>query len=289
MRQGQWTVGYHDALATRRVRWGAGAIDDLGGDLDELQESRAFTLTTPPLEGSVAPAVEAALGGRHVGRFGGLLAHVPAAAVAEAAEAVRASDADALVSIGGGSVLDAAKAVVVALRTEHGRRLRHIAVPTTLSGAEYAHFYGVTVDGFKKSHADAGSVPELVVLDPVLTAMTPPALWNGSGFKALDHAVETLRAPGERPIADPLALLGIRDMTAALEQSHTGATTARLQCQIAAWHCYFAPANATLGLSHRIGHILGDARRAPRRHVQHHASRGVAGIGRLAPRDRRPD
>jgi alcohol dehydrogenase class IV len=253
-----WSSGHHDALATRRVRWGAGAVSSLRDDLADVGVRRAFVLTTPPLEDTVALTVANALGAMHAGGFAGVAAHVPAAAVAEAVAAVRGADADAIVSVGGGSVLDAAKAVVVAVLGDDGRRLRHVAVPTTLSGAEYAHFYGVTENGFKQSFADPVAVPELVILDPAATETTPRELWIGSAFKALDHAVETLRAPGERPIADPLALLGIREMVSALEASDApGASDARLQCQVAAWHCYFAPANATLGLSHRIGHILG--------------------------------
>jgi alcohol dehydrogenase class IV len=193
-----------------------------------------------------------------MGRFAQLPAHVPAEAVAEAVERVRAAEADAIVSVGGGSVLDAAKAVIVAIRDNDGRRLRHVAVPTSLSGSEYAHFYGVTVDDFKHSYADLDAAPELVLLDPEATLATPPALWNGSAFKALDHAIETLRAPGERPIVDPLALVGIRGIAETLEASNgPGALQARMDCQIAAWRCYFAPVNAAHGLSHRIGHILG--------------------------------
>ncbi len=239
------------------MRWGVGSLDCLRADLEELGARRALVLTTRSLARSVAPMVEAALGAICVGSCAGLAAHVPASGVAAATDAVAAADADAIVSVGGGSVIDAAKAVLVAAAAG-GRRLRHAAVPTTLSGSEYSHFYGVTEDSFKQSFIEADSVPEIVVLDPMATESTPIDLWNGSGMKALDHAVEAVRAPGERPIGDPLALIGIREVATALEWSAvSGSSEARLQAQIGAWHCYFAPANATLGLSHRIGHILG--------------------------------
>lgn len=125
-----------------------------------------------------------------------LPAHVPSDAVERAAATARELGADALVSFGGGSVIDATKAVAARLADDDGRQLPHFAVPTTLSGAEFADHYGVTEfhDGAatKRTHTREDVTPVAVVLDGALTAATPGPLWAGSGAKALDHAVEGL-------------------------------------------------------------------------------------------------
>jgi alcohol dehydrogenase class IV len=250
--------GTHDPLPPQRVRWGAGVLDELGGELVRLGARRALLLTTPPLEGAPTDAVERALGTALAGRSAELEAQVPRASVERVARAARELEVDALVAFGGGSVIDGAKAVRRQIAGEGGAPPVQVALPTTLSGAELSHFYGVTEDDFKRSYAEPDAVPAVVLLDPRLTAATPDRLWAGSGMKALDHAVEGMLGRGRRPICDPLALEGVRGLAQQLPAARApDALEARLACQLAAWQGYFAPANATLGLSHRIGHILG--------------------------------
>lgn len=100
--------------------------------------------------------------------------------------------------------------------------------------------------------------PAAVVLDPELTLLTPDALWAGSGLKAIDHGIEGVLLGGGRPLADPLALAGIAQLARTLATSvDPRALDCRLACQLAAWQCYAAPASTRLGLSHRIGQVLG--------------------------------
>ena len=117
--------------------------------------------------------VEALLGARHAGTFSGISQHVPSGAVAEATRQARAAGADALVSVGGGSPIDAAKLVALALaegwtarsdftaqatraaRTTPARALLpQIAAGTTLSAAEFTGAAGVTDEAtrFKGGH-----------------------------------------------------------------------------------------------------------------------------------------
>lgn len=249
--------GLHEPLPPQRVRWGSGALDELSVELERLSSSRALLLTTPPLEGPATEAVERAIGAALAGRNAELDAQVPLDSVERVAKVARDLEADLLVSLGGGSVIDGAKAVRQRLAAD-GYGPPQIALPTTLSGAELSHFYGVTESGFKRGYAEPEAVPAVVLFDPQLTTATPDRLWVGSGMKALDHAVEGMLGHGERPICDPLALSGISGLAMHLGASRqSSALEQRLACQLAAWRCYYAPANATLGLSHRIGHILG--------------------------------
>ena len=256
--------GALDFLPTRQVRYGPGSISGLPAALDGVGASRVLVCTTRSLVANVdlLARVRHACGPRLCGQVSDLPAHVPVAAVEGAAGQARAAGADTLVSFGGGSVIDAAKAIAARL-LDQGRRVAHIAIPTTLSGAEFADHFGVTgqADGrrVKVTHTRIDVTPSIVILDAHLTAATPASLWSGTAIKALDHAIEGLLcAGGPRPVLDELALAGIATMAAALPASvHDGDTTMRQRCQIAAWQCYFAPASLTLGLSHRIGHVLG--------------------------------
>jgi maleylacetate reductase len=251
-------------LPTRRVTWGVGASEELGVQLGRLGCSRAILLTTRSLvsEASLLSQVERSGEGTFVGRFAGLGAHVPAEGVNAAAMRFRELGGDAIVSFGGGSVIDAAKAVAADIVDAGGEPPVHVALPTTLSGAEFSHYYGVTVDRpdgrVKRSYARPELTPTAVILDPALTVATPARLWSSSAVKALDHAIEGLLGNAPRRIVGALALIGIRQMAEALEEAiDPAALDARLACQLAAWECYFAPGALTLGLSHRIGHILG--------------------------------
>jgi maleylacetate reductase len=261
-----WSRGEHVQLPVQRIVWGAGRAAALAAELGALGGRRALLLTSRSLTSTIALEIGRGLGRALAGIHPKVPAHVPRAAVDAAVRHALALDVDALVAVGGGSVMDAAKAISAELRERGAMPTAHVAVPTTLSGAEFAHYYGVSEPGeprtTKVSHADASLVPQLVVLDPQATARTPDWLWRGSGIKAIDHAIEGMLSPGERPLGDALAPLGIRDLAIYLPQ-RSPSPAIRLACQIAAWRCYSAPADIRLGLSHRIGHVLGGSYRVP--------------------------
>ena len=188
--------------------------------------------------------------------------HVPDYAVAAATARAQDLNADVLVCFGGGSVIDAGKAVAAFIAAKTNAHIDIVSLPTTLSGAEVTHYYGITEtrsgSHYKRSYADPTVTPASAILDPELTVATPDELWLSSGIKALDHAIEGLLNSAPRPIIDPVALAGIRTMSQMLPQARSvDAMPARLACQLAAWQCFYAPANTHMGLSHRIGHVLG--------------------------------
>src|SRR5207248_4380520 len=87
------------------------------------------------------------------------------------------------------------------------RELVHIAIPTTLSAAEYTHGGGVTDEAtrVKAGVYDMRVMPRTVINDPVLTLPTPDWLWVTTGMRALDHAIECAYAIRHQPISDVLA------------------------------------------------------------------------------------
>jgi alcohol dehydrogenase len=193
-----------------------------------------------------------------------------------------------VVSFGGGSPIDAAKAAVHLQLSQQPAAARtgvvHIAAPTTLSAGEFTAVAGITDVATLVKHAivDPRLAPRVVVLDPEVTAETPRWLWAASAMRAVDHAVETLYADFRHPVSTAQAEQGLAALAGHLTPSlDPAALDDRLHCQTAAWMCVQGIAYAGLGLSHALGHQIG-----PRWNVAHgvtscitlpHAMRAIAG------------
>jgi maleylacetate reductase len=246
--------GTRTFLPTSRVHFGAGSLEKLGEEAEA--SDRAFVVTGRTLfeETDLVRRIEALLGEKHTGTYAGMSEHTPGSAVEKAAE--EAKDANLLVSVGGGSVVDGTKAVAVRLDYPV-----QVAVPTTLSGAEWAHLIGVTDEEArrKSGFADAAAVPPVVILDPEVTLYTPEKLWLSTGIRALDHAIEGFLGPKEHPVEDVLGLEGARRLIEYLPRSRQEPESLdlRLELQLAAWMAYFGPLNTPMGLSHNLGRRLG--------------------------------
>ena len=248
--------GTHTFLGTTRVHFGAGSLNKL--EEEARPHGRAFVVTGRTLDEKtdLVRRVEVLLGERHAGTHVGMGEHTPGSAVELAAGEAEASGADLLVSVGGGSVIDGTKAVA--------RQLGYpaqVAVPTTLSGAEWAHRVGVTDEaaGKKGGFADPRTVPPVVILDPGVTVFTPERLWLSTGIRALDHAVEGFVYGGEHPITDVTGLEGASRLMGLLPLSRENPDDldARAELQVAAWLSYFGPLNTPMGLSHELGRRIG--------------------------------
>jgi alcohol dehydrogenase class IV len=252
--------GTHIFLPTKRVHFGVGSLEELEGEA--RSNGRAFVVTGRSLKEKtdLVRRVEALLAEKHAGTYSSVGQHTPGSAVEEAAKAAR--DADLLVSVGGGSVIDGTKAVARELGYP-----AHIAVPTTLSGAEWAHRVGVTDEakGRKRGFADSRAVPSVVILDPETTLFTPEKLWLSTGVRALDHAVEGLLYGGEHPVTDVTGLEGARRLMEYLPRSRENPEDIELrsELQLAAWLSYFGPYNTPMGLSHELGRRIGASYSVP--------------------------
>lgn len=240
------------------IRWGAESVAELGGEIARLGGTRVALVTTRSIATNEAlmerlrlalaatPPVTIALIGQHA----------PIAHVERAVAEVSAAGADLLVSVGGGSPIDAAKIV--------GRTLTpaflHVAVPTTLSVAELASGAGLTDEsGNKIGRRDPGMLPDAVIYDGVLALATPIELWLTTGIRALDHAVESYLSAGEHPFSDVLALEAVRRLFRTLPEARESPSDpgVRTENQLAAWFSYTLPGPAAAGLSHMMGKQLG--------------------------------
>lgn len=259
---------YEQGRQWKRVRYGAGCAQEVGEELERLGASRPFLLSTASVErAGLLERVQNRLGDR-TPAMARCPAHVPEPTAAATAAEIDAARADAIVALGGGSVIDTAKAVALllaerftpfaALRAEgvgDTGALPIVALPTTLSGAEFTGVVATTdVAGVKHLLLDSRLAPRSVLLDPDLTGPTPVGLWRSTGVKTMSDAVEQI-AYGAGPVTDALCERAIELFAANL---HAGpdCVAARLRCQQAAWMALFGlhDGGGSVGLGAALRH-----------------------------------
>ncbi|TAJ87331.1 iron-containing alcohol dehydrogenase [Reyranella sp.] len=229
-----------------------------------------------------------ALGNKCVGTFARMPAHSPRSAVIAAAEQARETRTDLIVTLGGGSITDGAKAVQLCLandiRTPEAMdqiragtdfkppTVRQISVPTTLSAGEFTYISGVTDERtkVKELFRHPGLIPMAVVLDPEVTRHTPMWLFLSTGIRALDHCVEGICSLEGNAYGDASALHGLSLLARGLPRVKADPTDqqARLDCQTGAWLSTGPLAAGTpMGASHGIGYVLGAVFDIPHGHT----------------------
>jgi len=241
-------------LAPDLVHTGPGALAQLTDTLSLFGAKSVFVMTTQSLRGEVG-RVESILGEKHLATYSDCKQHSPSANVDDAAAI--AGEADAIISFGGGSVIDTTKAV--AARLGH---LPQIAIPTTLSAGEFTPGIGITDENkrVKDVSMDVKAIPRAVIHDPQLTEMTPEHLWLSTGIKALDHAIEALWWEVEHPMVDLYASDAAQRLLTWLPKSRAAADLeARENCFLGAWMGIQSVYMCGARLSHPVGHQLGAA------------------------------
>jgi alcohol dehydrogenase class IV len=228
----------------------------LAEELERLEVRRAMLVTGRTLAaGSLVQGIRDAARGRIGTTFPGIAAHNPTSGVEAAAEVYRASGADAMVAFGGGSVIDAAKAVAFHLQ----QRPPIVALPTTLSGAEFACSFGQTDDTtlVKGGWRERSLTPRSIFHDPGLTLETPDWLWASGGMRALDHAAEAILATNAHPYLSALAEAALSILSRRLVLSLAADPAPRMDCFYAAWMAHTGSYHIQWGLSHQMGRQLG--------------------------------
>ncbi|TBU41372.1 alcohol dehydrogenase IV [Dichomitus squalens] len=190
--------------------------------------------------------------------------HSPIAGVKNGVKAFKDAGADIIISVGGGSPVDAAKAILYFFQQETGGPfLRQIAIPTTLSAAEYTISAGLKDEqGNKIRLISEELAPAGIILDAELTLATPERLWLSTALRALDHAVENLYRPFVPIPLTYLCYAAIADLFTYLPKSKANPQDleARQRLQIASWMSIWpmkSENHGPLGLSHSLGHKLG--------------------------------
>jgi maleylacetate reductase len=247
-----------------RVVFGCATIRHLAEEAETLNIKQALVLSTPEQTAQAQIACDA-LEGRAVATFLGAVMHTPVEVTEAALAKVRLVNADAVVSVGGGSTIGLGKAL--ALRTG----MPHIAVPTTYAGSEMTQILGETARGIKKTMRDPKILPNTVIYDVELTLGLPPRLSGVSGLNAMAHAIEALYARDTDPIVQLMAEEGIRALYVGLpgvvEQPQN--IEARSDALYGAWLCGTCLGRTSMALHHKLCHVLGGAFNLP--HAETHA------------------
>lgn len=285
-------TGTHHWPAQERVIYGMPAADALAEEIRRAGAERAFVTTTRSItNGAFVAGIVARLGARFAGKFDAIAAHSPREAVITGAEAIRVAQADLVVAVGGGSVIDATKVMLIALHRDardvealaslaaargapglessawnaDPQRLRMVAIPTTLSAAEFAPGAGATdvQRRVKQMYLHPLSVPKAVILDPAATLETPMELLLSTGMRAVDHAVEGWCSVKTTPLADAANRESMRLLAESLPEikRDPGSIDARAAAQHGMWLSRIASmAGVPHGASHGIGYLLGGGR-----------------------------
>jgi alcohol dehydrogenase class IV len=262
------------------VVYGPGvAKAELAGLVERSGAQRPFLVTTPSLERSgLAATVAGWLGDGLAGTFAGSREYTPAPVVVDGAAAARDAGADCVISLGGSSVVDLTKGIALLMaeggelaahRMAAGRsrpvldapKAPHIALPTTLSGAEFTSIAGITDPGIgeKQMYADPKLLPRWVVFDPELAASCPARLWAGTGMKVLADTIEVACARRANPQTDALANGALRLLVHNLGPATADAAdhAARGRCQFAVAMVFPQLAAVGVGLVAALRHQLG--------------------------------
>ncbi|HTV44949.1 MAG TPA: iron-containing alcohol dehydrogenase [Stellaceae bacterium] len=267
----------------------------LAQEVDHLDARAVFVIASGTLtrETDLVERLRQTLGNRFAGLCAKIGAHTPRDDVVAAANMARQGGADLLVTLGGGSVTDAAKMVGLCLgnevtapeqlddfRAEIGadgtaRRpavkppgVRMIAIPTTLSAGEFSAGAGCTdrVRHVKESFSHPQMIPRTVILDPAASRPTPEWLFLSTGIRAVDHAVEDICSINGQPISEGAAFHALRLLGKGLPavKAAPDDLAARLDCQIGAWLSMVgSQTGVSKGASHGIGHVLGGTADVP--------------------------
>ncbi|KAH3915363.1 hypothetical protein HBH56_073170 [Parastagonospora nodorum] len=183
----------------QKLHYGSESVKDHLLDCLPSEKSKAFIITGSSLatKTPLVKQVEQLLGSKHAGTFSKIGQHAPVAQLDEATEIVQKDDSiDTVISIGGGSPIDSAKAISYRLHEKSGKWLYHIAIPTTLSASECTMMAGYTEsDGVKTGVRAKELVPHVVLYDAQFALQTPERLWTSTGLRAMDHAIELLYHP----------------------------------------------------------------------------------------------
>lgn len=202
-----------------------------------------------------------------VALYGDCARHTPSGVVAELQALLEELRPQLVVALGGGSVIDAAKAARAGLAVRSDplipsrtgaagwtERPALVAIPTTLAGAEHtARAAQTDLRTRRKTVRELeGGAPDDVVLDPRVTGSVPRTTWIESGVKCVSDACEQLLSTQAMPLTDMLCTASIR-----LFRENLGASPehleARLRCQIATWYTLFGILAAGVGGGYAAG------------------------------------
>ena len=265
------TISYH----------GAGAIAEIPGELQRRGYKKVFVCTDPDLvKFGVAAKVTDLLdeAGIAYSVYSDIKPNPTIQNVTDGVEAFKAAEADSIVTIGGGSAMDTAKAIGVIIANPEFADVRSlegvaptknhavftIAVPTTAgTAAEVTINYVITdLEKVRKFVCvDTNDAPEVAVVDPEMMATMPAGLTASTGMDALTHAIEGYTTKGAWEMSDMFHLKAIelisKNLRDAVAEAKSGVPgSGREGMALAQYIAGMGFSNVGLGVDHSMAHTL---------------------------------
>ena len=219
----------------KKLVFGANCFNQFIEDIAQIGIKRIFLVTTPPVLNAIKPLVDSLKSKvKSLDVWDGISSEPTSGTFHEALKAYHSSKADAVVGIGGGSVLDIAK-IIPALDDNNqdiqsaygigkiiGRKTYLACLPTTAgTGSEVSPNALIIdeVEGGKKGIISPYIVPDASYIDPMLTLTVPPNMTASTGMDALIHCIEGYANLFAHPITDMYAMEGVKKIGANLKKA----------------------------------------------------------------------
>jgi len=262
------------------MKHGLGAVNALADEVTALGLRRPLIVTDPGIvRAGLLERATASLRAAQMSYlvFDGVIPNPPIELVDEGAALYRQEDCDGLIALGGGSVMDTAKAIGV-VANNGGSILDYewaspqpiqqripptICIPTTAGTGSEVTLWAVITDPERKIKFNVGGTPLigawLALLDPELTLDLPPAVTAGTGMDALAHAIECYTCAYAQPFSDAVALMAMeyvaRYLRVAFAQGHN--IEARYKMSQAAMLGGMAYGTESAGAAHAMSQSAG--------------------------------
>ncbi len=258
-----------------KIIFGKNSVSEVLEEVVSLKGNRVLLVTDKFLANSeMVGKVKKALSNKFAGMFSDIEPDTGTHIVNKGADYARSIDIDCIVTVGGGSSIDTAKGIAIVI--ELGGKIEdhsglnfltkpitpHIVIPTTAGTGSEVTYAAVIKDHSthrKLIYADNYIIPNVAILDPMMTLSMPPNITAATGMDAMSHCIESLHSQQSTPITDGLALQGIRLIMEFLPKavSNGNDIVARGQMQIAANLAGVAFGNAQVGVVHALAHSVG--------------------------------
>ncbi|MCF5886180.1 iron-containing alcohol dehydrogenase [Aeromonas veronii] len=270
---------YYDFFCPVKLLAGEQALEQLASELASLGAHRPLLLTDKGVNATGLATLLANVLAEGELSVAAIWDEIPAdsstAVVERIAKRYRELDCDSLVALGGGSVIDTAKAVniLTSMGGDHlldysgagclTRPLKPLAVvPTTAGTGSEVTLVAVIKDeasGRKVPFTSPFLLPQLAVLDPRLTQGLPLNITAATAMDAMTHAIEAFIGTAKNPVSDALALMAVEKIASALPQIIHDPQNKLLRLQLAEGSTLagMAFSNSMVGLVHALGHSLG--------------------------------
>jgi alcohol dehydrogenase len=286
--------------------FGRGRVAEVGAIVASLDAKSALIVTDPflaasPIVAAVRASLEAA--GLTVTVYGDVTPNPTTTNLDDGSDLAASVGAEAIVSVGGGSSLDAAKGISLgAVNPERGMKLDYstefarealpiVAVPTTAGTGAEVNAFGVITDvvGHRKFYVGHDSaLAKAAILDPELTVGLPAFATAATGFDALTHALESYLSIRANPYSDGIALQTLSTVASYLPRAVADGSDleARSELLFASHIVGVGFSHTGLGLVHGVAHPLGGQFNIPHGFALALVMRGVLRINRPHREDR---